>query len=104
MSTPELKMEKFEEIKETVKKLRELEISQHEIGKKQNSNTETLEELGIRCNSVTNCVDVGKFCFKCKNNYARRSYFRDLLQKESDVGIYAMSASMFDSVEKGGEL
>lgn len=100
MSVPEIKMEKFAEIQELVITLRNLEIESRKIGKTTERELDALEALGIRCNSVTNCVDVGKYCFKCKGNYARRSYFRDLLQKDHDVSIYANSASCFDEVGK----
>jgi len=98
MSVPEIKMEKFDSIQELVKTLRLAEIESHKIGKQMQIDQDGLEELGIRCNSVTNCVEVGKRCFKCKNNYACRSYFRDLLQKDADVSVYANDASCFAAI------
>ena len=99
MSKPELKMEKFDEIQDLAKRKRALEIEQRGLTKKDMRIRENLEDLGILCNNVSNCVAVGRLCFKCKNNYARRNYFRDLLYKNKDVEEYAMCASMFDAAE-----
>jgi len=99
MTEPEIKMENYDQITKLVVESRTVELEQRNLGKQHGKLQEKLEELGITCNNVTNCVDVGKFCYKCKNNYARRSYFRDLLQKGADVGIYAMNATCFDAVE-----
>lgn len=96
----ELKMENYDEIQKWVSEQRDLEVlvanMQKNIGEKQ----EELTKLGIHCNNVTNCVDVGKSCYKCQNNYARRSYFRDLLRRGIDVSVYSVDASCFNAVKE----
>ena len=101
MSEPEIKMEKFGEIIALVDKLRDLELRQRSLGKDHGRLNEALEDFGIRCNNSTNCIAVGKLCFKCRNNYARRSYFRDLLKRGVSVDIYANEASCFAAIESG---
>ena len=101
--TEEPKMENYNEIIEFVKNLRRQEIEIQLMQKTMNRFHEKLEEFGLRCNNITNCVDVAKKCYKCKNNYSRRSYFRDLLQKDVDVQVFGADATCFNSVESGSE-
>jgi hypothetical protein len=99
MSEPEIKMKNFDQIIKTVSTLRGLQLERRDLDKRTDSIRENLTELGITCFNTTNCSAVGKLCYKCRNNNSRRNYFRDLMAKGEDTGIYAMSASMFDSAE-----
>ena len=98
--TEELKMENFDKIKELVKQQRDLEDKAFDIQKAIALTHEELVNLGINCNSITNCVDAGKLCYKCQNNYARRSYFRDLLKRGIDVSVYSADASCFNAIKE----
>lgn len=103
------KMQHFEEIINIVQQLR---IVEKLIEKMQDQIEETrtgeiphhkaIKNYGISCHEVTNCIDVGIQCYKCKNNLSRRSYFRDLLEKGVEINtIYTASdVSFFDAVEK----
>lgn len=102
----EPKMERYTDIIVAVQAIRiqeqEIEKLHDQITDIETKNTvfhKKLKECGITCHNVANCVDVGIKCYKCNNNSSRRSYFRDLLERGKDVGMYAMSASMFNAVE-----
>lgn len=102
MSKPELKMENFDVIRVTVSKLRTLAQEKEAMNERTDIEKKKLRELGITCYNDINCSEVGKLCFKCKNNNARRSYFRDLLQKDPEIAAcYAADASFFDAAERG---
>ena len=98
--TEELKMDNFDIIKHLVAQEREHEISIAVFQKNIDTIHGELVKFGINCNSITNCVDAGKLCYKCQNNYARRSYFRDLLRRGVDVSVYSADASCFNAVKE----
>ena len=101
--TEEIKMVKFDEIQKLVSIMRNHEEMLRQENKKAQQHRETLFDLGIQCNNVTSCVDIAKKCYRCRNNYARRSYFQNLIQKGIDVSEYSADASCFNAIEKGGE-
>ena len=95
MNKPEIKMENYPKIINLVQQQRKKEITRGIADEHITDLQKELRILGVNCHTTTNCVHVGKLCFKCRNNNARRSYFRDLLEKGTDVESYAMSASCF---------